>query len=168
MKGKLIFEERQTFLGSWMWYLVLSVTTISVVGTIIMGVLSGEQEGYVGAIIATIVTIFVLLILGTSKLVVTIDHHAIYYQYTPFINKEKVITKEDTEEVYVRKYSPISEYGGYGFRFSFRSGRALNISGNMGLQLVMKNGKKLLIGTKKPELLETAVTKLKENWNMNG
>jgi len=48
----------------------------------------------------------------------------------------------------VRKYKPLLEYGGYGIR-GFGNNRALNISGNTGLQLVFKDGRKLLIGTKK-------------------
>jgi hypothetical protein len=55
----------------------------------------------------------------------------------------------------VRKYSPIKEYGGWGFRYGFKNGKAYNISGNMGLQLILKNGDRILIGTQKPEELET-------------
>ena len=55
----------------------------------------------------------------------------------------------ELEEIYVREYSPISEFGGWGWRFGM-GGKAYNISGDQGIQLVFKNGKKLLIGTQKP------------------
>jgi hypothetical protein len=37
--------------------------------------------------------------------------------------------------------------------------RAYNTSGNMGLQLIMKNGKKILIGTHKPDELDAFLKK---------
>jgi hypothetical protein len=48
----------------------------------------------------------------------------------------------------VRKYKPLLEYGGYGIR-GFGNNRALNIAGKTGLQLIFKDGRKLLIGTQK-------------------
>ena len=50
----------------------------------------------------------------------------------------------------IREYKPIMEYGGWGIR-GFGSNRALNIKGKIGLQLVFKNGQKLLIGTQKAD-----------------
>lgn len=151
-----------------MWYLVCAATILPIVGLIIYAFYTDKSDGYVGAAIASAVTLVVMIGLAVAKLTVSIDRDSIYYKFTPFVNSQKVIRKEEIDEIYVRKYKPIIEYGGYGYRFRFRSGRAMNVSGNMGLQLILKNGKKLLIGTQRPELMETAVKKLKENWNMNG
>ncbi|MBK8703741.1 MAG: hypothetical protein IPN33_08970 [Saprospiraceae bacterium] len=64
-------------------------------------------------------------------------------------------------KVYVRQYKPIAEFGGWGLRYSMSGkGRALNVSGNMGLQLEFKDGKKLLIGTQKPKEIELVLTNL--------
>lgn len=53
------------------------------------------------------------------------------------------------------------EFGGWGFRVvTMNADKAYNVSGNMGLQLVLMNGKKLLIGTKQPEHLTDILTKL--------
>jgi hypothetical protein len=73
----------------------------------------------------------------------------------PFQFKYNEISWNDVLTIEVRKYKPIREYGGWGYRFSFKNGKAYNISGNMGLQIVLKNGDKILIGTQKPdELME--------------
>nr|MBP6978828.1 hypothetical protein [Lentimicrobiaceae bacterium] len=57
-------------------------------------------------------------------------------------------------------YSTIGEYGGWGYRMGGKkAGVAYNISGNMGLQLELKNGKKILLGTKKPVEMEEALKK---------
>jgi len=52
--------------------------------------------------------------------------------------------------VFVRKYSPLFEYGGWGLRWSL-NGKAVNVRGNMGIQVVLKNGSRILIGTSNPE-----------------
>ena len=59
----------------------------------------------------------------------------------------------------MRKYSPLREFGGWGYRVG-PGGKAFNMQGNMGLQLEMMGGEKLLIGTRKPEELAAWV----ENW----
>jgi TATA-box binding protein (TBP) (component of TFIID and TFIIIB) len=43
------------------------------------------------------------------------------------------------------------EYGGWGIRCGWHGKKVYNISGNRGVQLVFKNGKRLLIGSQKPD-----------------
>ena len=62
---------------------------------------------------------------------------------------------------YVRQYSPLLEYGGWGMRIGlFGKGKAWNISGDKGLQLEFTNQKKLLIGTNQPEELAATLEKI--------
>jgi hypothetical protein len=62
--------------------------------------------------------------------------------------KKKFFSWEEIEKISVREYSPLFEYGGWGIRRG-KSGRAYNVKGNIGLQLVLKNGKKILLELKK-------------------
>ncbi|WP_436517551.1 hypothetical protein [Ekhidna sp. To15] len=168
MKGKLLFKEEQSFVGTWMWYLVIGITLLSVGGTAIGLMFTKDSEGIIGLVLSAIVTGGVVVLLYTSKLYVSIDQDHLYYRYPPFVNKEKKLGKADVKEIYIRKYKPITEYGGWGYRFRFRSGRAMNVAGNQGLQLLLKNDKRLLIGTQKPEKMKQAVRRLKENWGLDG
>ena len=54
------------------------------------------------------------------------------------------------------------KYGfvGYGIRISIKYGTVYNVKGDKGLRITLKNGKKYLIGTQKPEELEIVVKKL--------
>jgi hypothetical protein len=61
---------------------------------------------------------------------------------------------EQVKRAYIRQYNPIKEYGGWGLKWS-STNAAYNIMGNVGLQLVLQNGKKILIGTQKPEELRS-------------
>lgn len=168
MKGKLIFKEEQSFVNTWMWYLVLGIMVLAVGGAILGYIHNPDSEGVVGLIITVIATAGVVALLYSSRLYVSIDQDKLYYRFPPFVNNEKSISKEDIKEMYVRKYKPIWEYGGYGYRFRFRSGKAMNVAGNKGLQLLLRNDKRILIGTQKPEAMEHAIRRLKENWGIDG
>ena len=62
---------------------------------------------------------------------------------------------------FVRQYSPLTEYGGWGLRLGlFGKGTAYNVSGNKGLQLEFTDKKKLLIGTNKPDELSETLNKI--------
>lgn len=169
MKGKIIFKEEQSFVGTWLFYVVIGVCVLATLGAAIPILLNkGTNEGIIGVAISGVVCFGVIMLFVYSKLYVTIDERAIYYRYPPFVNNEKKLTQVDVKEFYVRKYEPIWEYGGWGYRIRPGKGRAMNVAGNQGLQLILSNGKQLLIGTQKPEAMRQAVGKLKEKWGIDG
>lgn len=168
MKGKLIFEEEQSFVGTWMFYLVIGISVISIGGGMVMLLIHGKTEGIVGMVITALVLGGVVWLLAAARLHISIDEHNLYYRYPPFVSSEKTITKNDVNDIYVRKYRAIWEYGGWGYRFRFRSGRALTVAGEHGVQLETTNNKHILIGTQKPEEMERAIRRLKENWAQHG
>ncbi|MEX0291453.1 MAG: DUF6141 family protein [Flavobacteriaceae bacterium] len=92
------------------------------------------------------ITLLLLLIL---KLRTEIDNRGIHYQFLPFHRNKKSIPWEEMESCRVRTYNAIREYGGWGFRASFGNGKAYNVKGNQGIQIALKNGQKLLLGTQK-------------------
>jgi len=166
MKGKLIFEEEQKFVGTWTWYLLLSITAFSVVpGVYILSTMNEKETGLISIGIVLLVMTGVIVLHVAMRLKVTIDRSAIYYRFPPFVRTERKLDKSDIQAINVRKYQPIWEFGGHGYRFRFGSGRAMSVAGKHGLQLILSNGKRLLIGTQKPEELERAISQLKENWS---
>lgn len=74
-------------------------------------------------------------------------------KFIPFIFKTKFIPWSEIETVHIRKYKPLREYGGWGWRVG-PNGKAYNVKGNQGLQLLFKDRTALLIGTQKPKELE--------------
>ena len=165
MKGKILFKEEQSFKNTWMFYIVIGISVLAVVGTIVPLMTTGNMEAILGLIIATVVCMGVVALFTFSKLTTIIDDQSIYYRYPPFITSEKRLGSSEVAEVFVRKYQPIWEYGGWGYRRSMRKGTALNVAGSVGLQIITQSGKKILIGTQRPEELEKALKKLKDNWN---
>ncbi len=119
-------------------------------------------------------TFSVLLIWGLifflfekTKLFTSIYENEIRLRFPPFFYKEKIIPFRMIQKMEVRKYNPITEYGGWGLRYGLR-GKAYNVKGNIGLQIQFINGKKLLIGTQKPDQVKWAISKMqKEEKTLN-
>lgn len=79
-----------------------------------------------------------------------VDSKNIYIRIKPFMNKK--IPFDEIQSWTVRTYKPIREYGGWGIRWGPK-GTAYNIKGDQGLQLVLINGKRILVGTQRQQEL---------------
>jgi hypothetical protein len=91
-----------------------------------------------------------MAILGALNLYTRIDAEGVHFRMKPFHLREQTIAWEEIDQIHVRKYSPIMEYGGWGIRYG-RNGKAFNVRGDYGIQIVKKNGKRVLIGTQRPD-----------------
>jgi len=57
---------------------------------------------------------------------------------------------------YPRTYDPLREFGGWGIRFG-AGGRAFNMRGNQGVQLVLRSGQRVLVGSERAEELAEVI-----------
>lgn len=90
------------------------------------------------------------------KLITEVRYDGLYYCYFPFHLSFRKISWGELKKYEVRSYHPIREYGGYGIRMGKR-GKAYNVSGHMGVQLELANGKNILIGSQKAGELVKAI-----------
>lgn len=113
----------------------------------------GESEWEnVGLLIGFFMMLVISMLFFFLRLETKISEEGILVRFYPIQLKFRQYKWEDIDQIYLREYSPITEYGGWGIRYSFTgNGKALNVSGRNGLQLVFKDGRKLLIGTNKSE-----------------
>ncbi len=154
MEEKILFEEEQQFRQWWLWALMAVVLLF-----ILSAVFNLRETERPPGIIGLITILFVVLLFWFEKLKTRITTKGIYYSFTllPFTSRFK--EWGEIERAYVRNYNAMWEYGGWGLRW-WLSGWAYNVSGNMGLQLELKDGRKLLIGTQKPEELQAVINSL--------
>jgi len=157
------FSEKQRFAQPRLW-IVLIVVNIIVIGS---GLYVFFTRGYEGneitAIAGIVFPLWVIVLFLVIRLETTIDGSGISYRFFPMHTRARKILWDDVASVTVRRYSPIREYGGWGIRTGFgKTGKAFNIWGNMGIQLVFKDGKKLLIGTQRPEEAATVLQQLRK------
>lgn len=147
-----IFEETQRFTQWWLWTLMLIILA-TVVYVPLAEFVNGDDTSSIGMnkglwIGLAAVTLAILFLLS-CKLQTRIDEKGVTYRFFPFQRKERDISWLDIENINVRTYKPIAEYGGWGYRLG-RKGKALNVRGNQGIQITFKNGDSLLLGTQKP------------------
>jgi hypothetical protein len=153
-----MFKETQRF-NQWWHYLLFSLTFIPILYSLYR---CWEIKEYKGFFITMGLMLVVLLFIFSMRLDTEIKEEGIYVQFFPFHLRRRFYPKDSIQEIFVREYKPILEYGGYGIRYSF-PGKAYNIQGKWGLQLVFKDGRKLLIGTQKVEELEDILKRWKES-----
>jgi len=134
------YIERQKFNQWWLWCLMIGVFILTLIP-----LFNGSFNA--GVLIGPAVTALVMIFLATLELRTTITEDGIEVKFWPLVTKR--IFRSEIESAVVRKYSPIREFGGWGYRFG-RSGTAINMQGNDGLELTLKHGSKLVIGTRKP------------------
>lgn len=157
MESKILFKETQQFRQWWVWLIVLIVSGViaynifEIIPKLEIGDYNKTQLNTGFVVILIFITTVLLLI--TIKLQTLVKEDGIYIKFFPFHLSFKKYKWERINKCFIREYKPISEFGGWGYRFGV-AGKALNVSGNKGLQLEFTNNKRLLIGTNKPTELE--------------
>jgi hypothetical protein len=160
MDNKTLFSETQRFRQWWLWVLLIGSNVFTFYG-VYKQVITGHLFGDKPASNTELLVIAGISLLGTIlflavRLDTQIKNDGVYVKFFPLHLKFRHYPWTELSKCYVRKYSPMAEYGGWGLRFGF-GGKAYNISGNQGLQLEFKNKKTLLIGTQRPEELTKAL-----------
>lgn len=159
-----VFKEEQHFSQTWLILIIILCTVtpflIGVYGIyqqIINKTPFGDKPmSDVGLILFTISMFLLSIFIFFFKLKTRIDEIGIHYQFFPFHLKDKTTYWSDINKIYTRTYNPIGEFGGWGIKNG-----SYTISGNIGIQLDLKDGKKVLIGTKK----ENEVKQVLVNYN---
>ena len=162
-----IFEEKQRFTQWWLWAILIGINLLFIYG-LYLQVYLHEPIGTKPAADSVLwtgwgISLFITLLMRMIFLKTIIKADGVYMQFFPFNFKLRYFPFSDLDKVFVKKYSPMMDYGGWGIRVGlFGKGTAYNISGNMGLQLILNNGKKILIGTKQPLALREALESIGE------
>jgi hypothetical protein len=165
---KLLFREEQRFTQWWLWFLIIAATLAAIIPFIIgiywqevLGKPWGNNPADTGLLVG--ILCFNILLMGTilfvfirMHLIIEIKSDGIWYRFPPLARKWAVIKKEEIERFEIRAYRPITEYGGWGIKGNAKN-RAYHVQGDTGLQLFLKNGKKVLFGTQKKQAINYAM-----------
>ena len=148
-----IFKEEQRFTQTWL--IVLLIISITIPILIMVNEYSKENSSMTlnELLLTSLLMIAVVIPIFFFKLKTRIDETGIHFQFFPFHFSIRTIAWSELKSVKTRKYDAISEFGGWGLKGGFiwkkSKGVAYNTSGDLGIQLEYKNGKKVLIGTQK-------------------
>lgn len=160
MQEDRFFTEVQRFKQWWIWLLIGGLNCFFIFMAyqqVVMKVVMGDRPmSNIGLLCAVAVLLIFTVFFFRLKLTTHIDPVGVYVKFSLFQRRFHRYCWEEIERPYVRAYKPLAEYGGWGIRYGF-NGKAYNVSGNQGLQLELKDGKKVLIGTSKPAEVEKAL-----------
>jgi hypothetical protein len=114
------------------------------------------------SLLALFVLLAVLLLLLSFRLVTRIDEKGVRYQFFPWHYRKHRINWEDVEECTVVETPLSTELSGWTvtigsneFTYSFY--------GRTGLQLRLKDGSRIFIGTRRPEEMRQAIQSFRES-----
>ncbi len=165
-----IFKEEQRFTQTWLFVLLAITAGIPILVMLNEYINHPDTFNTSEGIVTILIILATLGLIFIFKLTTRIDENGIHYKFFPIHWKFKTITWTNINKAYVKNYDAISDYGGWGYKggvfWKKSKGSAINVSGDIGIQLELKNGKKLLIGTQKKleasEVLKTYIKQTKE------
>lgn len=148
------FTETQKITQWWLWLLILGVALIPFYG-LYQQLIIGDPFGTnpmsdMGLAIFAILMVGFVYFFYMITLKTEINSDEIKIGFFPFLRK--TIRWDELESAEVMTYDFV---GGWGLRIATKYGTVYNIRGNSGLALVMKSGKKYLIGTQKTDELRS-------------
>lgn len=146
-----IFKEEQRFTQSWL-IILITISLLAPISIIINDFSKENTTMSMNEFLFSMILIPLCIApIFFFKLKTRIDEKGIHYQFFPFHFSARLINWTELKSANTRIYHAITEYGGWGLKTSFLSrkkkGIAYSVSGDVGIQLVCKNGKKILIGT---------------------
>lgn len=144
------FEERQMFT---LWaYVLIAVAAAGAATALLAARMEPSGRVALGAyllIVALAANLFAMTTLVTGDtLCVTFGWAFPLYR--------RVIRIADITRAEAVTYSPLGEYGGWGIR-GMGKNTALNASGNRGVRLTLRDGRRVLIGSQRPDALRYAL-----------
>ncbi|WP_131725373.1 hypothetical protein [Chryseobacterium sp. Leaf180] len=153
MEAQKIFRETQKFTQWWLWLLLAVICTVTVLNFTSTPEAFSTAEIIFGIIILALIAILIFI----ARLETIIDEQGIRARFFPFHINFRYFPWRSIKKINVRTYAPLQEYGGWGIRGFFGRGKAYNIKGNKGIQLLLNDEKHLLIGTQKPQEAENVL-----------
>ena len=167
----VLFREVQSFLPLdplWSWVLVGLCAAIPIallLGLLIARLHYGKgwpkrQALPIAALLTAVFFIFltpILALLILPSLTIEVHPTEITAQLWPFELEPHRIQIGEIREQAVRRYDPVGEFGGWGIRHGRDGSRAYNARGNMGVQLLLQDGGRMLLGSQRPQELDNAI-----------
>jgi hypothetical protein len=157
---RILFEEEQRFRQPWLILVVVFICAIVFTSVFLslhsLTIASVGTVGFVGMLSGIVASSLVVIILLVARMRVRVDHQALEISFRPFVHRR--IRLQEIARFEPRTYRPLVDASGWGVHYSFTGkGWAYNVSGDRGVQITLKNGAWLLIGSQKPDELARAI-----------
>jgi hypothetical protein len=154
------FEETQKLgsAGFQIFYILSSLPPFFIVGNEVQKAASEvayrESLGALIAILVIFIGLYFLLFRTSAK--TRIDSAGLHYQYWPIIFRWKTIPWREITSIEVKKMSPLTDFGGWGYKFG-RKKTGIILGGDDAIYVTKTNAKVFAISTLKPEAARSAI-----------
>lgn len=156
---KTEFKEEQKFNQWWLWLILILMGVLPIIGIykqlILEEKLGDNPMSDISLLIFSIIMFSLVGLFLIMKLKTSIDKNGINMYFFPFIKKS--VDWQQIKNVKVVNYGFV---GGWGIRLWTKYGTVYNVKGDKGLEIVLKSGKKFLIGTQKETELSTIIEEM--------
>ncbi|MFZ2898488.1 MAG: hypothetical protein WA004_07700 [Saprospiraceae bacterium] len=148
--AEVLFQERQYFRQWFVWLPLLGTDVLFLWGLVQqlgMGKPWGDNPMSDLGLVLTSLLVFALTgLFMAMHLNTEISTEGVRIFFFPMTRR--FISWDEVEQASVVEYNPLMDYGGWGVRWG-KQGRAYNVSGATGIELLLKDGKKVMIGTRR-------------------
>lgn len=159
------FSEVQKFGQSWIRVLFGVVFGLLLFTCVYQLIYQAYIFSFAALALMGLLLTLLLLFIRKAHLHTKINNAGVSYRFFPFQLTYRHIAWEQIEEIYVREFDALIEYGGWGARYSSR-GNAYIISGRYGLQMELVDERNILISTHRPIELERIILQLAYNYEV--
>ena len=165
---KTLFEENQSIFEYWRPTFLFLLVASSILITLTLGydILLSEGTLFKNPSFSELIanmSFWLIICLGTfevlifcslfqMKLTTRVSPNGVTVRFWPF--KKKHYSWREIDSIYVRDYDARGEFGGWGRKSGGKDSlrnKSFTAKGTVGVQLKLKKGHNLLIGTQKPE-----------------
>ena len=163
---KLLFEEKQYMRQPWLLAITLTPILIPVFTVSFASKVNTTsiQSGTGQIVFIVVMVAFAVLMFCSfyfSKLSTRIYEDKIEYGWNIPTNDMNILYWSDVKSINMINYS----FVGYGYRLSTIYGTVYNAKGDIGIQIIKKNGEQLLIGSNKTDELKQNIAFVKSILN---
>lgn len=156
-----IYKEIQKFNSPLVW-IIVGIAVIGGIFALSVPAAQNEQLPVIAKLLIATALIILILMFMYGYLKTDIDESGIKIEMRILFKFGKTILWNEIASVRVDKYRPILEFGGWGYRIGWK-GSAYNCRGNDGLIIMLKNARKVVVGTQKPDELRKFLTENGKN-----
>jgi len=154
-----MYKEIQRTLPWWVYLVTIGLSLAALLFCIYLirksSTIGEMQVSVLGSVLIILIPVIIVILVMSIRLETLISSEGVSFRFFPFQMKMRHIHWTEVTNAAVRKYRPLAEFGGWGIRFNVRYKETVyTISGNMGLELELKSGRKILLGTQKPGKIE--------------
>ncbi|MGB1242591.1 MAG: hypothetical protein ACPG49_08720 [Chitinophagales bacterium] len=158
--SQILFEEKQTYTKSKV--ILLAVITLLTSAFFIQLAIQTPYDKtavILGGLISVGYLAGITFYLWRLQLKTVINSKKIKFRYSPLHAKKQTIKTKEIEDYQVVKTPFLAKLSGWDVQFSTRE-QVYSLSGRTGLELRLKDGQQIFIGTQKPIVLKNALDKV--------